>query len=101
MEIVTEKQRGRAVVRLDGRFDFRSGMAFRHATKPLLAAADVDTLVVDFARVSFVDSSALGLLLLLRAQAEDERKEVVLAHSSPALQKVLSVAQFHRIFRLE
>lgn len=101
MDIAIATQNGRAVLHLDGRFDFRSSISFRHATRPLLTASEVDTLEVDFDHVSFVDSSALGLLLLLRAQAEENKKEVVISHSSPELRRVLSIAQFDRMFRIE
>ena len=101
MEVVIERNSGRAVVRLAGRFDVKGNLTFRNATKPLLAAAGVDTLVVDFAEVPFVDSSALGLLLLLREQAQEVAKHVILTHCGPDLQRVLSVARFNTMFRIE
>ncbi len=101
MDIQTTIENGRAVLHLDGRFDFKCGISFRHATKPLLETPEINTLELDFDRVSFIDSSALGLLLLLRAQANDIKKEVVLTHSSAELRKVLSIAQFDKMFRIE
>lgn len=101
MEIVIERISGRAVVRLDGRFDVTGNLTFRNATRPLLSATEVDTVVVDFDKVPFVDSSALGLLLLLREQAQGAGKHVVLKHCGPDLQRVLSVAHFTTMFRIE
>lgn len=101
MDVKIEKTNGRAVINLDGRFDIKSNVTFRNATKPLLEDAGLDAIVVDFARVPFVDSSALGLLLLLRAQAQEAKKDVFLTHCGADLQKVLSIAQFHRMFSIE
>ena len=101
MDITTEIIGGRASVHLVGRFDLKTNLDFRNATKPLLAATDVDTLVVDFAQVGFADSSALGLLLLLREQALVAGKKVILANCGNALQKTLAIAQFNRLFTIE
>lgn len=101
MDTSIEKKDGRATVSLSGRFDIMSNLAFRNATKPLLADGEVSTLVIDFAKVQFVDSSGLGLLLLLREQAQAAGKDIILAHCGPDLQRVLSIAQFNKIFRLE
>lgn len=101
MDVAVEQTNRSATVRLGGRFDFKSNLAFRNNTRPLLTEPDVDTIVIDFADVPFVDSAALGLLLLLRAQAEDARKHVVLRHCGPELQRILTVARFHLIFHME
>lgn len=101
MEVTIEKSGAQAHARLAGRFDIASTLTFRNAIKPLLSDGEIETMTVDFGQVSFMDSSALGMLLLLREQANGARKDVVLSHCNPDLQRVLSMAQFHRIFRIE
>lgn len=101
MEVVIEKAGGRVVVRLLGRFDIKSTLVFRNAVRPLLADSEVGGMTVDFDGVPFIDSTALGMLLLLREQATAVKKDVVLSRCGPTLQRVLSVAQFPRIFRME
>ena len=101
MDVMIEKMGDRVEVRLVGRFDIKSNLAFRNAIKPLLSDSAVDTIAVDFDQVPFIDSSALGMLLLLREQAQSTNKNVALTRCSPDLQKVLTVAQFHKIFRIE
>lgn len=101
MAINIEKINGRAVIRMEGRFDLHSILDFRNTVRPLLTDPEAETLVVDFSHVSFVDSSALGILLLLREQAEEKHKSVVLTHCGPDLQRVLSISQFNRLFRIE
>lgn len=101
MDVAIEQVNRSATVRLGGRFDYKSNLTFRNNTRPLLSEPDVDTIVIDFSDVPFVDSAALGLLLLLRAQAEDARKQVVLRACGPELQRILNVARFHLIFHIE
>lgn len=101
MEIGIENRNGRAHVLLDGRFDVKCNLSFRNAVKSVMEDPAVATVFVDFAKVSFIDSSALGQLLLLRAQAQEAKKSVVLGNCGADLRRVLEVAQFHRMFAIE
>lgn len=101
MQVTIDKQDGRALVKLAGRFDLTGNLTFRNATRPLLSDANVKTIVIDFQQVSYLDSTALGLLLLLREQAVANDKELILTHCGPELTRVFSISQFHRLFRIE
>lgn len=101
MDVVIEKSADRVLVRLVGRFDMKSTLTFRNAIKPLLGDSGVATVAVDFDQVPFMDSSALGMLLLLREQALGAKKNVVLNRCGPDLRRVLAVAQFDKMFRIE
>jgi len=101
MEVDIERQGRRVLVNLNGRFDLKSNLTFRNVTRPLLGESDVDAIVIGFSRVSFVDSSALGLLLLLREQASTANKKVILSNCGPDLTRLLSISQFHTIFPIE
>jgi anti-anti-sigma factor len=101
MDISIETVPGRALVHLAGRFDTQSSMALRNAARPLLDMPEVSTLAIDLAQVSFIDSSALGLLLLLREQAMELGKTVALANCSPDVMRVLSITHFHKLFPME
>ena len=70
-----------------GRFDFRVYDAFRNTY------ADVDSAqsyVVDLASAEYMDSSALGMLLLLKEFAEANSGTVTLLRPSPEVEKILS-----------
>lgn len=101
MDISIETAADRALVRLAGRFDTQSSMALRNAARPLLATPEVSRLTLDLAQVGYIDSSALGLLLLLREQATELGKTVALANCSPDVMRVLSIAHFHKLFPME
>lgn len=101
MDVTIERTDAGAKVRLVGRFDINSSMSFRNAIRPLLAEDEGRTLSIDLEQVDFIDSSGLGLLLLVREEAQRGSKNVVLAGCRPRIRKILSVAQFSRLFRIE
>ena len=91
---------GRAVVKLQGRFDFNSHREFRECVDGVLQQADVREVVVDLGGVEYLDSSALGMLLMLRDKARGTSKEVVLANCKGAVKQVLDIANFGKLFAI-
>src|SRR5688572_830521 len=59
-----------AVIRLTGRFDFSGHREFKHCYEAALEEPSVRRIDVDLRAVEYLDSSALGMLLLLREQAD-------------------------------
>jgi anti-anti-sigma factor len=100
MHTSTKVVNGRAVISLQGRFDFSAHRDFRNSCHPTLAAADICELEVDLGRVEYLDSSALGMLLLLKERADEMKKRVVLSHCQGAVRQALQVANFDKIFSL-
>jgi anti-anti-sigma factor len=94
------KENGTAVLRLSGRFDFSVFRSFREFYEPLLADADVSIINLNFAAVEYVDSAALGMLLMLRDKAEKLGKKVVLGECSVNVQQLLEVANFNQLFEI-
>ena len=83
---------GREVkIAVSGRFDFNAHREFRDAVKD---AAKGARYVVDMGEATYVDSSALGMLLLLK----DESSDVKIVGCSDEVKKVLEIANFHRLF---
>ena len=61
-------------IKVNGRFDFSSHQEFRDAYEKV--ASSVDTYNVDLSGTSYLDSSALGMLLLLRDHAGGDKSNV-------------------------
>jgi anti-anti-sigma factor len=97
--IVTVKE-GQALVRLQGRFDFNAHREFREAIDTVLASP-ATVVVVDFAGVEYLDSSALGMLLMLRDRAKSAAREVTLAGCRGAVKQILDIANFGKLFKIE
>ncbi|MDR0777766.1 MAG: STAS domain-containing protein [Azonexus sp.] len=98
MQASISKDAGKAVVKLAGRFDFNTHREFRSAYEPLVADADVQAVVVDFSGVDYLDSSALGMLLMLRDKLGGVGKEVALTGVRGNVKQVLDIANFGKLF---
>jgi len=87
---------GTVTLRLTGRFDFRLIKEFHEMLKK-----DPRTWVVDFSGVEYVDSSALGMLLLLRERVRGDAARVQLRglHGQP--RDVIVMAKFDRMFKVD
>ena len=53
------------------------------------------------AQVNFVDSAALGMLLLARDEAEKYRKQLVLRGAAGQVKKMFDMARFNMLFSLD
>lgn len=100
MQASITNEAGKATVKLAGRFDFNTHREFRSAYEPLVTDPTVRSVVVDFAGVDYLDSSALGMLLMLRDKLGGANKEVVLTGVRGNVKQVLDIANFGKLFSI-
>jgi HptB-dependent secretion and biofilm anti anti-sigma factor len=100
MQTSVIKEAGKAVIKLNGRFDFNTHRDFRAAYEPLLADAALGGVTVDFLGVDYLDSSALGMLLMLRDKMGGANKEVSLSGVHGNVKQVLNIANFGKLFQI-
>ena len=79
-----------------GRFDFKLHSEFRRAYEALEPRPL--RFIVDLGQAEYIDSSALGMLLLLKRFAGGENSSVALVNVTPEVARVLDVANFGRLF---
>jgi len=79
---------------VEGRFDFGMYDEFRAA----YANTQANRFVVDLARTDYLDSSALGLLVLLREHAGGDDGSVEIINCTTDIRRILTIANFHRLF---
>jgi anti-anti-sigma factor len=91
---------GCATVSLVGRFDFNAHREFREAVDSSVAQS-TQSVTVDFGAVDYLDSSALGMLLMLRDKAKAAGREVTLMNCKGPVKQVLDIANFGKLFRIE
>jgi anti-anti-sigma factor len=90
---------GIATLRVDGRFDFNVHRQFRDAYHNL--PENSDGVVVDLKGAEYMDSSALGMLLLLREHFGGQAAKVTIVNTSPEIRKILEIANFDRLFAIQ
>jgi len=86
-------------INVSGRFDFGIHQEFRKATD--LASTGVSTIIVNMSRVDYLDSSALGMLLVLRDRVGENKSAVRIKSAKPEVKKILEIANFDKLFTLE
>nr|WP_082306443.1 STAS domain-containing protein [Mizugakiibacter sediminis] len=93
-----DREHGCLTIRVQERFDFSVHKQFRDAYLKLPAPAR--SYVIDLAGTEEMDSSALGMLLLLREHAGGDRAEIRVVNASPAVRNILRIAGFGELLAL-
>jgi anti-anti-sigma factor len=79
-----------------GRFDFSVANEFRNSYRHL---GKKDKYIINLAQVEYIDSAAIGMLLLLREFVEEDSKSrVAINNCSPEVRKVLCLAHMDKLF---
>lgn len=98
MSVTSSQKDGEIVINIDGRFDFSSHGDFNRAF--VSSDGSLNHYTVDLTGASYLDSSALGMLLLLREHAGNDSERVVLRNPSPEVRNLLEIANFQQLFRI-
>ncbi len=86
-------------IKVSGRFDFGVHQAFRKAIEQV--SNTVRIVIVDLQSTDYMDSSALGMLLVLRDKINSNQQSVRLNNPKPEVRKILEIANFDRLFILQ
>jgi anti-anti-sigma factor len=87
-------------IHISGEFNFSVYKEFREAYQRSAQPANT-TYVIDMAGADYMDSSALGMLLLLRERAGGERSEIVITNCNPEIRKIFKISNFDRLFKID
>jgi anti-anti-sigma factor len=101
MQIKISEADRKTILRLGGRFDFNASREFRDSYERVLGRREVEVIDIDLSEVDYLDSSALGMLLLLREKAEPAGIKLSLVNGRGAVRQILEVANFHKLFTLK
>ncbi len=85
-------------ITIQGRFDFNVHREFRQAYEQ---QGKGTAFVLDLQETAYMDSSALGMLLLLREHAGGDTSQITMRHCSAELNMILNTANFHQLFTIE
>ncbi len=85
-------------INIEGRFDFSSHQQFRESYEA--AGERPREYLVDMGSTTYLDSSALGMLLLLRDYAGGDSAQIEIVNCNADVRKILSISNFEQLFRI-
>lgn len=88
------------IIEVDGRFDASSLDEFRKCYEDRSEGAPL-TYNVDLKNAVYLDSSALGMLLVLRDYAGGENAHITITNCSPEVKKIFSISSFEQLFTIQ
>jgi len=86
-------------IAIEERFDFSVHQLFREAYAD--CNTDGTLFILDLAKTSYMDSSALGMILLLKDHVDKISGVLKIVNPNEAVHKILEIAQFHRLMTIE
>jgi anti-anti-sigma factor len=81
------------------RFDITTFEAFRETYKEKMDA--ISSVNIDMMDCAYIDNSALSMLLMMRERFSGDKANIFIANISPNVKKILLVANFDRLFKIE
>ncbi|PHS68106.1 MAG: anti-anti-sigma factor [Methylophaga sp.] len=95
MSITTKTEGNIHTIKIQGRLDFNVQSEFRSAYESVVGSSKF---ILDMTSVEYMDSSALGMLLLLRDHAGGGRATIELHHCRSEVKSILEIANFQKLF---
>lgn len=99
MEYTVQQQGNDYLLALTGTFTFSDNATFRHIAA-MLDDSRAETVTLDMGGLQFIDSAALGMLLLLHDEARKKGFHVVLRNAGGQIKKMLQLSNFDEIFTI-
>ena len=87
-----------ASIFLSGNVDYSTQEEIQNASRTALFADQVREIHLDFADVTFVDSSILRALLMLRRETDAKGKSLVLLNCNDYIREVFEIGGFDKLF---
>lgn len=86
---------------LSGRFDYTTRSQFVEQVVNAVEGNPASALTIDMSSLDYIDSSALGMLLMLRDKARRAGKTVVLSGVQGTIMQIIRTAQFDKLFAVQ
>lgn len=89
----------KVLISISGRFDYKVSQEFRDTYRQIPGQEGV-AYYVNLSEATYMDSSALGMLLLLREHAKCRGGSVFIDRPSEQVDSILKVANFEQLFTI-
>ncbi len=97
--IAVDEEKSIVNVSISGRFDFSQHEEFKRVLD-LTKTKSLTKYVIDLSQVDEIDSSAIGMILLLRDMAGGDQSNVELTHIRPSIKDELEIAQIYKLVKV-
>lgn len=87
-------------IRLPVRFDFSEHRTFTQRYEEALQTEGCQQINIDFSLVQYLDSSALGMLVLLQKKAAGKGCKVFLSGCEGSVLDILTMANMQKLFQI-
>ncbi|MEO5377730.1 MAG: STAS domain-containing protein [Magnetococcus sp. DMHC-6] len=100
--ISVNRGQNETVISIKGRFNFEMHSQFRSAYQEETDSGNNRgrKFIIDLTGTEYIDSSALGMLLLLREEAGTNDSNIEIINARPEIRKILETANFQRLFKI-
>ena len=100
MQISIEEKGGEVVVVMNGSFTFSDNQQFRTTLKELQQKS-ASVIGLEMSGVDFIDSAALGMLLLLRDTMQTSGTALELRNPQGQIRKMFELSNFNDLFTIK
>ena len=97
MECTTNTNGNVFNVKMSGKFTFSDHNSFKEIFS-FFYDNSLSQIELDLAQVEFIDSAALGLLLIVRDEAKKKSKSVVIKAPQGQVKKMFEISRFYELF---
>jgi len=99
MKITQERRDHTITLKLEGNFTYTQRKPFQEAIMNL-EAQNAGHIIIDLSHVAFLDSAALGLLMVTNRQLLAEKRTLSLAYPGPTVRQIIELANLHKTIPL-
>ena len=96
--VSTSKTNNDIVITVSDRFDFSQYSVFHECYRHQNDAGTVFR--INLRKADYMDSSALGMLLLIKEHADNIKGKVIIEKPNDTINKILEIAQFHQLMEI-
>ena len=85
-------------IKILGRFDFSEHKAFRDAYSKIDPTQA--SITIDLSKTIYMDSAALGMLLVLRERAGGNHSDITIVGFNESVGQILQISRFENLFKV-
>ena len=85
-------------IKVSGRFDITLHKTFSDSYKDKIGS--ISNVILDMANVEYIDSSGLGMMLVLRERIGGDAARIDIVNVSPGVEKILKIINYDKLFNI-